>query len=106
VRISKCTIYKIDKISGKRVRRGILEYLVRWRGYSPKFDLWVPASSLKKHLEGNICYVHEQFYVTLYSNALKDIYPSNTLAAFTVQLAQAVELHPFERWEVDVCEFT
>ena len=30
VRITKQTVYKIDKILDKRVRRGIREYLVRW----------------------------------------------------------------------------
>jgi len=34
VRITKQTTYKIDKILDKRVRRGILEYLVRRKGYS------------------------------------------------------------------------
>jgi hypothetical protein len=33
VRISRHTTYKVDKILDKRVRCGILEYLVRWRGY-------------------------------------------------------------------------
>ena len=46
VRISKQTTYKIDKILKKRVRRGILEYLVRWRGYNADFDSWVPASDI------------------------------------------------------------
>jgi len=34
VRVSKSTVYKIDKILDERVRRGIREYLVHWRGYS------------------------------------------------------------------------
>ena len=47
VRITKQTAYKIDKILDKRVRRGITEYLVRWRGYTKDFDSWIPASSVK-----------------------------------------------------------
>jgi len=47
VRISKRTTFKIDKILATRVRRGIREHLVRWRGYGPDFDSWINASSVK-----------------------------------------------------------
>jgi len=47
VRVTKQTTYKIDKILDKRVRRGILEYLVRWRGYGEDFDSWVPATDIQ-----------------------------------------------------------
>ena len=47
VRITEETAYKIDKIIDKRVRRGIREYLVRWKGYGKDFDSWIPASSVK-----------------------------------------------------------
>jgi hypothetical protein len=48
----------------------------------------------------------DSFYVTLFSNVSSDIYKSNTLAAFTNQLAQVIELHPTDKWEVGLCEFT
>ena len=41
------TTYKIDKILNKRVRRGIREYLVRWKGFNKAIDYWIPASSVK-----------------------------------------------------------
>jgi hypothetical protein len=47
VRISKRTAYQIDKILDRRVRRGIVEYLVKWRGYNRDFPSWVPASSVQ-----------------------------------------------------------
>jgi hypothetical protein len=47
IRVSKPTVYKIDKILNKRVRRGITEYLVPWRGYSKDFDSWIPESSVR-----------------------------------------------------------
>jgi hypothetical protein len=52
VRITARTEYKIDKILKTRVRAGILEYLVRWKGYGPDFDSWIPASSVKKLRHG------------------------------------------------------
>ena len=47
VRVTSRTVYKIDKILDKRIRRGSLEYLVRWKGYSKDFDSWIPASGVK-----------------------------------------------------------
>ena len=47
VRVTSRTVYKMDKILDKRIRRGSSEYLVRWRGYSIDFDSWIPASDVK-----------------------------------------------------------
>ena len=47
VHITKRSTYGIDTILRKRVRPGILEYIVRWRGHISDFDLWIPASSIK-----------------------------------------------------------
>jgi hypothetical protein len=47
VRISKRTTFQIDIILDRRVRRGIVECLFKWRGYSQDFNSWVPASSVK-----------------------------------------------------------
>jgi hypothetical protein len=48
----------------------------------------------------------KHFYVTLFSTASHKIYKDNTLAAFTVHLAQTKELDSKEKWEVGLREFT
>ena len=46
------------------------------------------------------------FYVTLFSNASRDIYEQNTHADFTVKVAQPVGLSSISNWEVGVCEIS
>jgi len=48
----------------------------------------------------------KHFYVTLLSNTSKNLYPDNTIAAFTAELARPVELGSSDNWEVGVCEFS
>ena len=45
-------------------------------------------------------------YVTLFSNSSSEIYKDNTLAAFTIKLAQPIELNYAENWEEGICEVT
>jgi hypothetical protein len=42
VKITKRTEYLVDKVLDSRVRSGLREHLVRWRGYGPAFDSWIP----------------------------------------------------------------
>jgi hypothetical protein len=53
--------------------------------------------------------MHEEkvdFYVTLFSHASQKQYPSNTLSAFTIQLARPIVLGSNDQWEFGLCEFT
>jgi len=44
------------------------------------------------------------FYVTLFSNASREIYENNTHADFTVKLSRPIDLGTSPNWEVGVCE--
>ena len=46
------------------------------------------------------------FFVTLFSNALHDIYEKNTHADFTVKLAQPVDLDSNSIWKVGLCDIS
>ena len=54
----------------------------------------------------SLCNMDKHFYVTLFSNASQKRYPGNTLSAFTVHLAQLIDLNLTDKWEVGVCELT
>jgi len=46
--------------------------------------------------------VLNHFYVTLFSNSAHKIYEDNTISAFTVKIAQPIDLNSVENWEVGI----
>jgi ribosomal protein S6 len=47
VKYDENTIYRIDKILGKRKRNGITEVCVKWKGYDdPRFNSWLPETQI------------------------------------------------------------
>ncbi|KAK3082481.1 hypothetical protein FSP39_001793 [Pinctada imbricata] len=46
--INNDTVYKIEKIVRKRVKNNVSEVLVKWLGYSSKFNSWIPQSSVQE----------------------------------------------------------
>ena len=52
VPVTNRSVYQVDKILDKRYRKGILEYLVRWKAYRRNFDSWIPAASVKNIRDG------------------------------------------------------
>ena len=104
VRISIQTTYKIDKILDKRVRRGIRDYLVRWEVTVRNLTLW--SRHIAWRISDTTSPGQNIFYVTLLSNASRDIYEQNTHADFTVKLEQPIDLGSTSNWEVGVCEIS
>ncbi len=46
--IKQDDVYEVEKILKKRGRGKNVQYLVKFLGYSNKFNLWLPASQIKK----------------------------------------------------------
>jgi GTPase SAR1 family protein len=85
----------IANLLESRVRHGIREHLVRWIGYGPGFDSWIPASSIRR--------LRRRCRFTSLSDTSRDLYPNNTIARFRVRLPRPVELLQ-GAWEVGLCE--
>ena len=43
-------VYRVEKILRKRNRNGVVEYLVKWKGYADKFNSWVSERDNKRQL--------------------------------------------------------
>ena len=39
--------YPVERILQKRTRKSVKEYLVRWAGYPPEYDQWVPEQDME-----------------------------------------------------------
>ncbi|KAM6957044.1 E3 SUMO-protein ligase CBX4 [Aplochiton taeniatus] len=39
-------VFAVEGIEKKRIRRGKIEYLVKWRGWSPKYNTWEPEENI------------------------------------------------------------
>jgi len=41
-------VYRVETILRKRKRKGIVEYLAKWKGYEDKFNSWVSERGISK----------------------------------------------------------
>ena len=46
--------YTVSKILSHRNMKGEMHYFVRWRGYSPDKDAWIPASSFLEQQDNEL----------------------------------------------------
>ena len=43
--------YEVERVINSRIRRGSLEFLIRWKGYGPEEDTWEPSRNLENARE-------------------------------------------------------
>ena len=60
--------YEVEQILNSRLKRGKLEYLVKWSGYTDDYNTWKPESNLDNSKEAindfhktNPCAPHKYF---------------------------------------------
>jgi transposase InsO family protein len=41
-------VYSIEKVIKQRTNKGVKESLIRWKGWSKKFDSWIPTKDIKQ----------------------------------------------------------
>ncbi|KAG4068013.1 hypothetical protein HA402_010699 [Bradysia odoriphaga] len=42
--------YRVEKVLGRRIRKGKAEYLIKWKGYRTDHNTWEPFSNLDEKL--------------------------------------------------------
>ncbi|XP_057668892.1 polycomb group protein Pc [Diorhabda carinulata] len=50
-------VYAAERITRKRIRRGVVEYLVKWKGWSQKHNTWEPEENI---LDNRLIELYEQ----------------------------------------------
>jgi hypothetical protein len=40
-------VWEVEEILGKRIQKGQVQYLLRWKGYDDSWDTWTPASDFE-----------------------------------------------------------
>jgi len=86
--IDPCHTFQIEKIVDTRSSHGITEDLVQWKGWDSFFNSCYLGHTFIRCME-----IHRnQFYVTLFSKTSKEVFPDNNLTAFTIHLAQPIDL--------------
>ena len=48
-KVAEKEVYRISKILKTRTIKGKKEYLIRWYGYTPSFDSWVPKEAVQRY---------------------------------------------------------
>ena len=68
-----CPQYAIDKVNDSIEKRGIKQILVHWKGFPSELTVgYVRYTYISMEIHRN------QLYVTLFSNASKEVFPDNT----------------------------
>ena len=39
-------VFAVEAITKKRLKKGKIEYLVKWKGYSPRYSTWEPEENI------------------------------------------------------------
>ena len=39
-------VFAVEAITKKRIKKGKVEYLVKWKGYSPRYSTWEPEENI------------------------------------------------------------
>ncbi|XP_037030043.1 chromodomain helicase hrp3-like isoform X2 [Bradysia coprophila] len=50
--------YRVEKVLGRRIRKGEVEYLIKWKGYRKDHNTWEPSSNLDEKLVEEIDKIH------------------------------------------------